>query len=71
MRLSRKLGELGYAEGKNVVIVRKAAEGDIGRLMDFAADLVAQRVDVIVTMGTPAGFAAKQATAHDPDRARR
>ena len=29
---TRKLGELGYAEGKNVVIVRKAAEGDTGRL---------------------------------------
>src|SRR4029077_14596083 len=47
----RKLGELGYAEGKNVVIARKSADGDIERLKDFAADLVAQRVDVIVTMG--------------------
>lgn len=62
----RKLGELGYAEGKNLVIERRSAEGDIGRLKDFAADLVAQRVDVIVTMGTPAGFAAKQATATIP-----
>ena len=62
----RKLGELGYADGRNVVFVRKAAEGDTGRLKDLAADLVAQRVDVIVTMGTPAGFAAKQATGTIP-----
>ncbi len=64
--LMRKLGELGYAEGKNVVLVRKVAEGDIGRLNDLAAELVAQRVDVIVTAGTPAGFAAKQATSTIP-----
>ena len=62
----RKLGELGYAEGTNVVITSKSADGDIERLKDFAADLVAQRVDVIVTMGTPAGFAAKQATGTIP-----
>jgi putative ABC transport system substrate-binding protein len=62
----RKLGELGYVEGKTIVIVRKVAEGDIGRLNDLAADLVAQRVDVIVTAGTPAGFAAKQATGTIP-----
>ena len=62
----RKLGELGYAEGKNVVIARKSADGDIERLKAFAADLVAQQVDVIVTMGTPAGFAAKQSTGTIP-----
>ena len=39
----RKLGELGYAEGKNVVIARKSADGDIERLKAFAADLVAQQ----------------------------
>ena len=62
----RKLGQLGYSEGKNVVIVRRAAEGDIGRLKDRAADLVAQRVDVIVTAGTPAGFAANKPPAQSP-----
>ena len=62
----RKLGELGYAEGKNVVIVRKSADGDTARLKDLAAELVAQQVDVIVTMGTPAGFAAKQSTGTIP-----
>src|ERR1043166_10329797 len=54
----RKLVELGYVEGKNVVIERKSAEGNAARLKEFAADLVRQQVDVIVTAGTPAGVAA-------------
>jgi putative ABC transport system substrate-binding protein len=58
----RKLAELGYVEGRNVVIERKSAEGNPERLQDLAADLVRQQVDVIVTAGTPAGFAAKKAT---------
>jgi putative ABC transport system substrate-binding protein len=57
-----KLAELGYLEGKNIVIERKFAEGNAERLNEFAADLVRQHVDVIVTIGTPAGFAARQAT---------
>jgi len=63
---TRKLDELGYVEGKNLVIDRRPAEGCAERLKEFAADLVQQRVDVIVTIGTPAGFAAKQATATIP-----
>jgi putative ABC transport system substrate-binding protein len=58
----RKLVELGYVEGRNVVIERRSAEGNPERLKDLAADLVRQQVDVIVTAGTPAGFAAKKAT---------
>jgi len=61
-----KLAELGYLEGKNIVIERKFAEGNSQRLNEFAADLVRQHVDVIVTIGTPAGFAAKQATSTIP-----
>jgi putative tryptophan/tyrosine transport system substrate-binding protein len=61
-----KLEELGYYEGKNIVVERKFAEGDRQRLNEFAADLVRQHVDVIVTIGTPAGFAAKQATSTIP-----
>ena len=62
----RKLVELGYVEGKNVVIERKSAEGNAELLPDLAADLVRQQVDVIVTAGTPAGFAAKKATSTIP-----
>jgi putative ABC transport system substrate-binding protein len=61
-----KLKDLGYLEGKNVVIERKFAEGNSERLKEFAADLVREHVDVIVTIGTPAGFAAKQATSTIP-----
>ena len=63
---TRKLVELRYVEGKNVVIERRAAEGNAARLKEFAADLVGQQVDVIVTAGTPAGVAAKQATSVIP-----
>ena len=61
-----KLEELGYREGKNVVLDRKFAEGSTERLNEFAADLVRKRVDVIVTLGTPAAFAAKKATSTIP-----
>src|SRR5215510_14748455 len=62
----RKLGELGYVEGRNVVIERKSAGGNVALLTDLAADLVRQQVDVIVTAGTPAGFAARKATSTIP-----
>src|SRR5690242_9330181 len=62
----RRLVELGYVEGKNVVIERKSAAGNSERLREFAAELVQQQVDVIVTAGTPAGIAAKQATSTIP-----
>ena len=61
-----KLAELGYLEGKNIIIERKFAEGNSERLKEFAADLVRQHVDIIVTIGTPAAFAAKQATSTIP-----
>jgi putative tryptophan/tyrosine transport system substrate-binding protein len=61
-----KLAELGYAEGRNVVIERRSAEGNPERLKELAEDLVRQQVDVIVTAGAPAGFAAKKATSTIP-----
>jgi putative ABC transport system substrate-binding protein len=59
---THKLEELGYVEGKNVLIERRNAEGSADRLREFADEFVRQHVDVIVSAGTPAGFAAKQAT---------
>jgi putative ABC transport system substrate-binding protein len=59
---TRKLTELGYIEGRNLVLERKSADGNIQRLDDLAAELVREHVDLIVTAGTPAGFAAKKAT---------
>jgi ABC-type uncharacterized transport system substrate-binding protein len=63
---TRKLTELGYVEGRNLVLERKSAEGDVERLNDLAAELVRDQVDLIVTAGTPAGFAAKKGTSTIP-----
>jgi len=54
---------LGYVEGRNLVIEYRDAEGKSERLPAFAADLVALKVDVIVTGGgTSTALVAKQAT---------
>jgi len=61
------LRDLGYVEGRNVVIEYRDAEGKPERLPDLAAELVALKVDVIVTGGgTPTAMAAKQATSTLP-----
>ena len=60
------LRDLGYAEGKNIVIEYRWAEGNYERLPGLAAELVRLKVDVIVTHGSVATRAAKQATAAIP-----
>ena len=62
----RKLAEFGYVEGKNLSVERRSAEGNIAQLKESAADLVRQNVNVIVTVGTPAAFAAKETTTTIP-----
>src|SRR5215813_44705 len=47
------LRELGYVEGKNIVIDWRSAEGKADRLPALAAELVYVKVDVIVTVGPP------------------
>ena len=57
------LRDLGYVEGRNVVIEHRSAEGKlVERLPALAAELVALKVDVILAGATPAALAAKQAT---------
>ena len=56
------LRDLGYIEGKNILLESRWAEGHRERLADLAADLVRMEVAVIVTESTPAALAAKQAT---------
>lgn len=61
-RFVRKLREYGYIEGQNVRFVSRFAEGRDDRYPAMAAELAALSLDLIVTWGTPAALAAKQAT---------
>jgi putative ABC transport system substrate-binding protein len=56
------LRDLGYLDGKNIVIESRFAEGKLDRFPDFAAELVRLKADVIVTGGSPGTQAAQQAT---------
>jgi len=64
--LRQGLRELGYEEGKNLVVEYRWAEEDFDRLPKLASDLVSLKVDLIVTHGTPGCRAAKQATTTIP-----
>jgi putative tryptophan/tyrosine transport system substrate-binding protein len=60
------LRELGYTEGKNIAIEYRWAEGQLDRLPQLAAELVQQRVQILVAAGAPAIVAAQQATTTIP-----
>ncbi len=54
--------ELGYVDGKTIVVDRRSAEGDLSRLATFADELIRARPDVIVSIVTAATIAASRAT---------
>jgi len=58
----QRLRELGWIDGRNLAIEYRWAEGRNERYTEIAAELVRLKVDVIVTVATPATLAAKQAT---------
>jgi putative ABC transport system substrate-binding protein len=60
------LRDLGYVEGKNIIIEYRYAEGKFERLPDLAAELVRLNVDVILAAGVPPIRAAKQVTTTVP-----
>jgi putative ABC transport system substrate-binding protein len=60
------LQELGYVEGKNIVIEYRYAEGKPDRLPEFAAELVRLKVNVIVTAGASGTGPAKETTTTIP-----
>src|SRR5258708_33379275 len=62
----QSLRDLGYIEEQNLIIEYRSAEGRGERFADLAADLLRLNIDVIVTRGTPAVLAAKEATTTTP-----
>ena len=62
----RGLRELGHGEGRTYVVEYRSADGRADRFPELAAELVRLPVDIIVTRGTPAARAAKQATEKIP-----
>jgi putative ABC transport system substrate-binding protein len=56
------LQELGYSDGKNIVIAQRYAGGRFEKLPEMAAELVRLNVDILVVTGAPAAQAAKNAT---------
>jgi len=62
----RRLQELGYTEGKNLIVDRRTTEGLNERYLTLATDLVNLKVDLIVAPGTAAALAAKKATSTVP-----
>jgi len=64
--LRQELSKLGWIEGKNIAIEYRFAELKAERLPELAADLVRQKVDLIVTSGVPPALEAKKATSTIP-----
>ncbi len=64
--LMQGLREYGYVEGKNIVLEARYADGNKDRLDGLAAELVRQKVDLILSTGTVASHAAQRATATIP-----
>jgi len=60
------LRELGYEEGRNLIVERRYAQGQANRFQEFADEMVRLNVDVIIVVTTPAAQAAKRATTTIP-----
>src|SRR5437870_12083797 len=64
--LRQALRELGYVEGRNIMIEDRTTDGRLDRLADVAAELVRLKVDVIIASGVVGTRAAKRATTTIP-----
>ena len=63
---TQRLHELGWVEGRTITIEARWTEGRIDRVAEVATELAELKVDIIVTGGNPAVFAAKQAAPTTP-----
>jgi ABC-type uncharacterized transport system substrate-binding protein len=61
-----QMGQLGYAEGRNITYDRRFAAGSYEHISGFVADLVRRPVDIIVVTGTRESIAASEATSSIP-----
>ena len=61
------LRELGYVEGKNIVIEWRYGEGKPERVTELAAELVRLKVDLIVTWRQLSDPGSQESNEHDPD----
>jgi putative ABC transport system substrate-binding protein len=66
LALRKGLRDLGYVEGRNLIIEYRSADGRAERFPELASELVHLKVDLIVTRGTPAAKATKNATSTIP-----
>ena len=64
--LRKGLRDLGYVEGRNLIIEYRSADGRAERFSELASELIRLGVDLMVTRGTPAARAAKNATGTIP-----
>ena len=62
----KRLQELGYVEGQNIVIAPRWADNNVRNLPGLATELIALKSDVIVAVTPEVAIAAKQATKEDP-----
>jgi len=60
------LRELGYMEGRNLIVERRYAGDNTDRFQEFAAEMVRLNVDIIIVVTTPAALAVKRATTTIP-----
>ena len=65
------LQDLGYVEGRNFVLEYRSADGDARRFPALISELIGLNIDLLVTRGTPAALAAKNATSTHPRGHRR
>ena len=65
-RFRKGMEERGYVEGPSLVVLYRSADGRAERFDSLAAELVKQKVDLVLTRGTPATLAARRASSTIP-----